>query len=719
MSPITPLGGRPLPLGATIYDGHTRFAIFSRHATRVWLMLFEKPDDDAPGLEFELDPQRNRTGDIWHIDLRGVGEGQLYLYRMHGPCKPELGLRFNANRGLIDPYARALSSGFNSDLSPEIFDHDCDMVDSPLPSSAPPSGFGSLPKCVVISDEFDWQGDKPLNRRLRHSIIYEAHVRGLTAHPSAKAQRPGTYLGVIEKIPYFQELGITAVELLPVQACDCGLSGHINPLTGLPLTNYWGYNPINFFAVTKKYGYSPTLAEHIKEFKTMVRELHKAGIEVILDVVYNHTAEGNHRGPTLSFKGIDNPIYYLLEDDKQRYKNYSGTGNTFNCNHPVVRDLILDSLRYWVIETHVDGFRFDLASILGRDQKGQMLENPPIVERIAEDPILRNTKIIAEAWDAAGAYQVGSFPGGRWAEWNGRYRDDIRRYWRGDPGMVSALATRLAGSADLYLRDGRAPFHSINFITSHDGFTLNDLVSYKQKHNLANGENNQDGDNQNLSDNMGAEGPSEDPAIERRRIKRIKNFLATLMLSQGVPMLLAGDEFRRTQQGNNNAYAQDNEISWLNWSFKQKHAEIYRFARKMIAFRKRHPIFYRSRFFTGEGGVGSGPDIQWFSDTCNEVDWESPENRTLMCLIHGYPGLSSPDYAYNDALLMFNSSRQDVHFQLPPAPYGKIWKIAIDTAMPPPFDIRAKGAESFPAAQSTYQVYEESMVVLLSFETED
>ncbi len=697
MTKMIPAPGSPLPLGATIYDRHVRFSVFSRHATRVWLMLFEHPNDDTPSQEFELDPVLDRTGDIWHIDLYGAGEGLLYLYRMDGPHDPATGHRFNPNAGLIDPYARALTGVFNSDC---------------LRAPGDEPRFGCMPKCMVATDSFNWQGDKPLNRPLRHTVIYEMHVRGFTAHPSAGVSAPGTYAAIIEKIPYLQELGITAVELLPVQAFDRGLFGRTNPLNGAPLTNYWGYNPVNFFAVEAGYSANTEWGRHLYEFKTMVRELHQAGIEVILDVVYNHTAEGNHKGPVFFFKGIDNHIYYLLEDDNRFYKNFSGTGNTVNCNHPVVRDLILDSLRYWVIDMHVDGFRFDLASVLGRDRHGNMVENPPIVERIAEDPILRNTKIIAEAWDAAGAYQVGAFPGRRWAEWNGRYRDDVRRFWRGDAGMVGALATRLAGSSDLYLDDGRTPCHSINFITSHDGFTLNDLVSYSQKHNLGNGEENRDGDNNNLSDNLGVEGPTDRQPIERRRVRRIKNFLATLMLSQGVPMLLAGDEFRRTQQGNNNAYAQDNDISWIDWTFKEKHGEIFRFARQVIAFRKQHPIFYRSHFFVGQNGYAL--DIQWFSPELTEPDW-GESGHTLMCLINGQREIIGENRSDNDALLMFNNSSEAAYFHLPPAPGGKTWRLVIDTAMSAPFDIRLPGKEIPLPNQATYTVQGESMVVMLSF----
>ncbi len=704
MTKIISLPGKPLPLGVTIFENHVRFAIFSRNATRVWLMLFDSANDETPAHEFELDPENHRTGDIWHIDIYGVGEGQRYLYRMDGKNEPRLGHRFNAEFGIIDPYARALTGTFNSD---------CEQIFITRNGYSAAQKFGCLPKCIVTAGDFNWQGDKPLNRPIRHTVIYEAHVKGLSAHPSSKAKSAGSYLGVIEMIPHLKELGITAIELLPVQMFDKGLFGNKNPHTGEPVTNYWGYNPINFFAVEPGYATQSTHGEHLAEFKMMVRELHKANIEVILDVVYNHTAEGDQRGPIFTFKGIDNSIYYLLEDDKSRYKNYSGTGNTVNCNHPVVRDLILDSLRYWVMEMHVDGFRFDLASVLGRDQNGEMLKNPPIVERIAEDPILRDTKIIAEAWDAAGAYQVGSFPGRRWAEWNGRYRDDVRRFWRGERGMVGALATRISGSSDLYLDDGRTPCHSINFITSHDGFTLNDLVSYKYKHNLANGEDNRDGDDRNHSDNLGAEGESTDPNIEGRRIRRIKNFMATLMLSQGVPMFVAGDEFRRTQQGNNNAYAQDNEISWIDWTFKETHKEVFNFTKKVIAFRKQHPIFYRPHFFIGK--MGDKLDIQWFSASGGEADW-SENSHTLMCLLHGDQEFIGENKADNDALLLFNNAPYSVYFQLPPAPNGKIWKLAIDTGHPAPFDIRSAHDELVLSSQESYKMHAEALTVLLSFE---
>ncbi|MEM7031061.1 MAG: isoamylase, partial [Chloroflexota bacterium] len=518
MTTIAFAPSKPLPLGATIYNDHTQFAIFSRHARQIWLLLFDRATDIEPAHTIALDPDSHRQGDVWHIALRGIEAGQCYLYRVDGPEAVQLGYRFDHHRWLLDPYAKALTKPIDS-LQVEA------------------QGNQALPKCVVADSNFDWQGDKPLNRPYNETIIYEAHARGLTKHPSSGVSTSGTFQGIIEHLDTWQALGITALELLPIQAFDHA-SRFRNPETGQNLSNYWGYNTLSFFAPDPAYSQADAAQNPLAvptECKTMVRELHKAGIEIILDVVYNHSGEGDHAGSTLSFKGIDNTIYYHLEDDPQRYKNYAGTGNTLNCNHPVVQDLILDSLRYWVTEFHIDGFRFDLASILCRDQEGHLLDNPPLVERIAEDPVLQHTKIIAEAWDAAGAYQVGAFPHRRWAEWNGRYRDDIRRFWLGEPGLTGALATRFSGSSDLYGNDGRTPNQSINFITSHDGFTLNDLVSYQQKHNLANGENNQDGHNHSYNDNLGEEGPSTNWQIERRRMKRIKNFLATLLLSQGVP----------------------------------------------------------------------------------------------------------------------------------------------------------------------------------------
>ena len=491
---IVPRPGNPFPFGATPVAFGVNFAVFSRNATSLRLCIYDRPEDGQPSFEYHLDPRQNRTGDIWHVHVDGVGPGALYAWRADGPFMPERGFRFNPNKILLDPYAKALTGDFiwsvDAARAYDVQDSRADLSFSQIDDAA------RMPKCIVIDDdEFDWQGDRPLNLPLRHCVIYEAHVRGFTAGKGAGVSAPGTYQGLIEKIPYLKELGVTSLELLPIQEFDEFENSRVSPSTGKPLAQYWGYSTLAFFAPKGLYSSSGAMGQQVTEFKTMVRELHAAGIEVILDVVFNHTGEGNELGPTVSFRGLDNTIWYMLDEDPRRYKNYSGCGNTLNCNHPVVRSFILDCLHYWVVDMHVDGFRFDLGSILGRDQKGHLLENPPVIEQIAEDPVLRQTKIIAEAWDAGGAYQVGGFPGGRWAEWNDRYRDDIRRFWRGDEKTVGALATRLTGSSDLYLRDGRKPFHSINYITSHDGFTLCDLVSYNGKHNQANGENNNDGHN--------------------------------------------------------------------------------------------------------------------------------------------------------------------------------------------------------------------------------
>jgi len=639
--------GRPYPMGPIVYPDGVRFTLFSRHATRVWLALFDRVEDLEPVWEYEMDPTRHRVGDVWSIFVRGLEEGALFKYRVDGPFAPEKGHRFNRDIYLLDPYAKA----FVGDV------HDGTM------------------KCVAVHDHMDWTDDIRPRIPLRNLVIYETHVRGFTRHPSAGVTHPGTYAGFIEKIPWLKELGVNAVELLPIHEMGENYLGRKGP-DGQELTNYWGYSTIGFFAPTGRYAISAHRMEHLEEFRALVRALHAAGIEIILDVVFNHTSEGNEFGPTLCFKGIDNAVYYLLRDGQ--YLNFSGCGNTLNCNHPLVRDFILDCLRYWVAVMHVDGFRFDLASILGRDQDGSIRQDAPLLTRIAEDPVLRDTKLIAEAWDAGGAYQVGSFGGHRWAEWNGLYRDEVRRYWRGDPGTRPAFATRLAGSSDLYYRSGRTPCHSINFVTCHDGFTLRDLVSYNRKHNEANGENNRDGMDENYSWNSGVEGETDHPAINALQLRRQKNFIATLFLSLGVPMVLGGDEFGRTQRGNNNAYCQDNEISWYDWSLAETNAELVRFTRECAAFRRENPVFRRDAFYRGvEAGLApEDADILWFDETGGAVNWHAAENP-LACRIHARE---------NDGIalyLMFNPTPTAVMFTLPPGQ----WFVRIDTAAAPPDDI--------------------------------
>lgn len=702
-----------MPLGATVDETGANFAIFSRHATRVWLVLFDRPEDGIPSHEFELDPAVHRTGDIWHIHLSNVGHGDLYLYRMDGPYRPEKGHRFNRYKPLLDPYARALTGGFRWDFS-HSYAYIRGSAQGDL-SFSTTTNMAGMPKCIVYgNDGFNWQGDRPLNRPLNQTVIYETHVRSLTCHPSAGVEHPGTFMGVVEKIPYFLELGVTAIELLPVHIFDEWEFTRFNPKTGERLRNYWGYNTLGFFAPKGHYSHlGADRGQQVVAFKEMVRALHQAGLEVILDVVFNHTVEGNHLGPTLSFRGIDNSIYYMLEDNPRYYKNFSGVGNTVNCSHPVVQDFIIDCLRYWVHDMHVDGFRFDLATILSRDRHGHISGNPPLPVRIAEDPLLRDTKIIAEAWDVSG-YQVGCYPGGRWAEWNDRFRDDLRQFWRGDPGLTGALATRLAGSADLYYNSGRAPNHSINFVACHDGFTLNDLVSYNHKHNELNGENNRDGHNHNLSFNYGVEGPTDDPQIEAVRSRQVKNFLATLLLSQGTPMLNGGDEFRRTQQGNNNAYCQHNEISWYNWTFLQKYADIFRFTRLAIALRQNHPVFRRTTFFTGRDfDRDRFKDIHWYGPGGHDADWD-PTDKWLMCAIDGAKEETGADRDDIDVLMMFNADDCHRLFYLPPAPHNGRWRRVIDTGLPAPNDIHpeAEAAELEPAI--AYPVKARSMVVLIS-----
>jgi len=574
--------GSPIPFGSTLTREGINFALFSKNATKVTLVIFAA-EAKTPLLEIPLDPRFNKTGDVWHVHITGLDAGIEYGYRLdRQPNDTPFIHRYDPKLILIDPYTRALSGGNQ-------------WGEQPLPVTS--HNKQNHRHSLIVRNQYDWEDDQPLNIHLADSIIYELHVRGFTRHPSAKVKHPGTFRGLIEKIPYLQELGITAVELLPINEFDETHNDKINPATGKRLAQYWGYDSIAFFAPKASYANLNQEGTQINEFKDLVKAFHRAGIEVILDIVFNHTAEGDDKGTTFSFRGLDNSIYYLIDKETGRYYNFSGCGNTLNCNHPVVRDLILDCLRYWVVEMHVDGFRFDLASILGRGQDGTVLANPPLLEHIAADPVLANTKIIAEAWDAAGLYQVGSFPAWkRWAEWNGKFRDDLRRYIRGQKGMVGTLATRLAGSSDLYQQSDRAPYHSINFITSHDGFTLYDLVSYKHKYNIENGENNRDGSNENISWNCGKEGQTQNSRIVTLRKRQIKNMTLLLLMAQGVPMILGGDELGRTQKGNNNAYCQDNDISWFDWQLLQENNDLFHFFKSAIRFRKEHPALRRRTF---------------------------------------------------------------------------------------------------------------------------
>lgn len=658
-------------MGPIVYDEGVRFTVFSRHARRVWLALFDHIGDQEPVWEYEYDPVHHRTGDVWSIFVKGLREGAYFLYRMAGPYEPENGHRFNPRLYLLDPYAKAMVGDIHE---------------------------GTM-KCVAVHDKMDWVDDIRPRIPIDQLVIYETHVRGLTRHESSGVKHPGTYRGLIEKIPHLLELGVNAVELLPVQEIGENWLGRCDVGTGRELTNYWGYSTIGFFAPAGRYAVRASCQEHLDEFREMVSALHAAGIEIILDVVFNHTSEGNEKGPTLCFKGIDNSIYYIL--DKGEYLNYSGCGNTVNCNHPLVRDFIMDCLRYWIAVMHIDGFRFDLASILGRDQKGNIIEDAPLLMRIAEDPVLRDVKLIAEAWDAGGAYQVGSFGGDRWAEWNGKYRDDVRRFWRGDPGMRGSLAMRITGSADLYARSGRTALHSVNFVTCHDGFTLADLVTYEQKRNEGNGEGNRDGSDANYSWNCGVEGPGGDPEINRLRRRMMKNHAATLLLSLGVPMLLGGDEFGRTQRGNNNAYCQDNEISWHDWSLREKNAELFRFVREMITFRREHPVLRRPNFFTGPAAdtPSDDADLVWFGPDGGEMDWTGKDNL-LACRVH------QRENGGTALCMLFNATGDKVVFTLPKGG----WRVCVDTAAAAPMDITS--ADTAPKPGTHCAVDARSLVIL-------
>ena len=649
------------------------------------LLLFDSADDVRPTRLIALDSERNRTYPYWHVFVPGLRAGQVYAYRAFGPFDPSRGLRFDGSKVLLDPYGRCV-------VIPDQFDREA------ATHMGQDSAIG-MKSVVTDPSTYDWEGDAPLRRPFAQTVIYEMHVRGFTRHKSSGVAREkrGTYAGLIDKIPYLRDLGVTAVELLPVYQYD--------PQEAPPgLTNYWGYNPISFFAPHADYSSRRDPLGVLDEFRDMVKALHRAGIEVILDVVYNHTAEGNEFGPTYCFKGLENEAYYILHNDKQNYANYSGCGNTLNANHAIVRRLILDSLRYWVQEMHVDGFRFDLASIMSRDTEGHPLANPPILWDIETDPILSGAKLIAEAWDAAGLYQVGSFFGDRWKEWNGRFRDDVRAFVKGEPGQASNVASRFLASPDIYGHREREPEQSVNFVTAHDGFTLNDLVSYNKKHNLANNEQNRDGHNENLSWNCGVEGPSKDEAVESLRRRQIKNLLAINLFSLGVPMLLMGDEVRRTQQGNNNAYCQDNELSWFDWNLLDQHADLHRFVKRLIHFRLSLPVSGELRHLSLTEWLEQTP-IQWHGVNLDQPDW-SQHSHSLAFSVDGHR---------NRFHVILNAYWDALAFDLPPLPPNDSfrWRQIIDTFRESPHDF-CDPEEAPRINNSRYLVHPRSVVLLMA-----
>jgi isoamylase len=679
--------GRSSPLGATIVPGGVNFSIFSRNASGVELLLFDREDDSRPARVIPIDPAANRTYHYWHVFVPGVQPGQLYGYRVQGPFDPPSGMRFDSAKVLLDPYGRGV-------VVPKNYSRDAARLEGDNAATA-------IKSVVVDPHTYDWEGDKLLHHRSSRTIIYEMHVRGFTRHPSSGVpeETRGTYTGMIDKIPYLHQLGITAVELLPVFQFDVqdAPPGRVN---------YWGYAPTSFFAPHQGYSSRRDPLGPVNEFRDMVKALHRAGIEVILDVVFNHTAEGDHRGPTLSFRGLDNSTYYILEQDRSRYANYSGTGNTLNANHPIVRRMIVDSLRYWVEVMHVDGFRFDLASILGRDESGNLMPSPPVLWDIESDPALAGTTLIAEAWDAAGLYQVGSFIGDSWREWNGRFRDDVRSFFRGDEGSVAPLADRLLGSPQIYGHKEREAEASVNFVTCHDGFTLNDLVSYNQKHNESNGEDNRDGANDNRSWNGGVEGPTDDPAIERLRNRQVKNFLTVTLLSLGLPMISMGDEVRRAQQGNNNAYCQDNQTSWFDWTLVAKHADVHRFVTLLSARRLlRDEEPERQRLSLNQ--VLRAATKSWHGIRLGEPDWGGSSHSLALSV-----------EAVNEKVLfhlILNGYWEPLDFELPRAGDRSedSWRRWIDTGLDSPHDI-VEWESAPPVPGRTYRAVPRSVVMLFA-----
>jgi isoamylase len=683
--------GRPFPFGATLVPGGINFSIFSSHATSCTLVLFDK-GEPQPKVAIPF-PEEFRIGNVYCMVVFDLDiETMEYGYQIDGPWDPQNGHRFDRSKILMDPYAKAIGGRDQWGM--------------------PPNWDDTYPhRSHLIFDDFDWDDDHPLEVPMEDLVIYEMHVRSFTKHPSSGVKFPGTFAGIREKIPYLKELGVNCIELLPIYEFDEFENSKPDPATGKPMIgNYWGYSTLGFFAPKAGYAATGKLGMQTDEFKALVKELHRNGIEIFLDVVFNHTAEGNEKGPYISFKGIDNRTYYMLTPDGY-YFNFSGTGNTLNCNNPVVRNMVLDCLRYWAAEYHIDGFRFDLASILGRDPSGAPLANPPLLESLAFDPVLARCKLIAEAWDAGGLYQVGSFPAyGRWAEWNGKYRDGLRKFLKGEMGQVGEMAQRLQASPDMYA--GRGATATINFITAHDGFTLYDLVAYNEKHNEANGEDNRDGSNDNDSWNCGWEGPTDDPGINALRMRQMKNALAMLLVSQGVPMILMGDEIGRTQHGNNNTYCQDNEMNWLDWSLLEKNAELFRFAKHMLAFRHKHPVLRNRWHLSNRDYVGSGyADISWHGAKAWNADW-SGDSRVLafmLCGKHARGGTVLDNYVY----VAMNMHWETHWFDLPGLPDGMRWHVMANTGVPSPTDIWKAGEEPLLEPSNGLVVSDRSVVILL------
>ncbi len=698
--------GNPDNLGSTLDKNGCNFAIYSKNAEIISLLLFNKNDLSIPTYIVPLNKKFNKTEDVWHIYVYGVKKGQHYGYSIDGPyCPKKKGHRFNPNKLLLDPYAKTVSGGchwnyFNS------YGYDINSGEGHV-SFSKEKNYDSIVKSIVIDEnDFNWGNDIPLNTPWEDTIIYEMHVRGFTFDRSSKIKYPGTYLGVIEKIPYLKELGITSIELLPIYEFNELENNKFNPVTKERLKNFWGYSPLLFFAPEAWYSTNFEGLSAIKEFKTMVKALHKAGIEVIIDVVYNHTGEGNEFGPTINYKGIDNSIYYILDKHK-KYKNYSGCGNTFNCNNPIVKRLILDSLKYWVINMHVDGFRFDLATVLGRDEQGNWIDGKSLLSDINDDPVLSKTKIISESWDAGGLFKLGKFPP-RWAEWNGKFKEDVRSFIKADNHKIIDFANRVFGSPDLFSKNKKNSYFSVNYISCHDGFTLNDVVSYNDKHNKNNGENNKDGENNNFSSNYGVEGITYKREIIDLRERQIKNLFLILMISQGTPMVLSGDEVKFSKNGNNNTYAHDNELNWFNWDLLKKDKNFFEFCKFMIRFRKIHPVLRMTKFITNKEIVKNSDFITWHGVAVGEPDF-SFESHAIAFILHGSKCEYKKGHKDQNIYVAINSFWEDLIFNIP-APEKKEWYLSINTDLNPSF---YKQGKEHKIKESTVLVKQRSIVVLI------